>query len=78
MSTRSAATSALSVSRPSDGGESMMMKSNSIAQRIEQSLQAAFAIGERDQFDLGAGEFAIGGDQREPFDARWQDETVGA
>ena len=47
-----------------------------VAQRREQILQAALAIGDADQFDLGAGEIARRGNEREPIDRRGQDEIV--
>jgi hypothetical protein len=50
MSTASAATSALSVSRPSDGGQSM--KIVEAAQRRDQRAQTFFAGGERHHLDL--------------------------
>ena len=42
-----------------------------VAHRREQRAQPFFARGERDQFDFGAGEIAVGGDQRQAVDRRW-------
>ena len=61
ISTASAATSALSVSRPSDGGQSMKMWSKRSRSGVEEAPQLRFAAGQRDHLDFGAGEIAIGG-----------------
>jgi hypothetical protein len=66
MSTASAATSALSVSSPSEGR----------AQRIEHALQPPLAILERHQLDFCAREVLIRSDQREVVDARRLDERL--
>ena len=68
ISTASAATSAFSVSSPSDGGVSIRMTSKSSRDRREDALQPMFAAVERDELDLGAGELSVGWNQRQAFD----------
>jgi hypothetical protein len=43
------------------------------AQRLEHALQSPLTLGERDEFDLGAGQIAIGGNQIEVVHLRRQD-----
>ena len=40
-------------------------------------MQPSFAIGERDELDLGAGQLAIGWHERQPFDFRRDDSERG-
>ena len=61
--TASAATSALSVRRPSDGGQSMKMNSKSRSQRVQLPLEPAFALEHRHHLDFGAREVAVGRNQ---------------
>ena len=74
MSTESAATRAFSVSSPSDGGESMKMRSKSLRIGSSRFRKTALAISERDQFDLSARQVAVGGHEREVIDAGGDDE----
>ena len=74
MSTASAATRALSVSSPSDGGVSMNTKSKRRAKRLEDVAEATLAIRERDELDFGAGQIPVGGNQAEVLDPRVDDE----
>ncbi len=54
----------------------MMMKSNSSRSWREQVFQAALAAFDADEFDLGAGQVARGGNDREAVDRRRQNEFV--
>ena len=69
-----AATRALTVSSPSDGGQSIMMMSQRPSGASSNAwLEAVGAIGQRDHFDLGARQVDRGGEQVEPRDARGDD-----
>ena len=76
ISTASAATSAFSVSRPSDGGQSMKMWSYSSRSGARSARSRSSRWGSGDQLDFGAGEVAIGGDEAEAIDAGRDDERA--
>jgi len=59
MRTRSAATSPLSVSKPSEGGVSIEDVIEVGAKRVDEWPQAAFAIDERHEFDFRASEMPV-------------------
>ena len=47
-----------------------------VAQRLEQRAQPLLAVRQRDQLDFGAGEIAVGGNQRQAIDAGRDDEAA--
>ena len=71
--TRSAATSALTVSGPSDGGQSIRTYAKRLAQRRERLAQPPLGPGDRRQLDRRAGQLDTRRDQREQVDRRLVD-----
>src|SRR4029450_10683593 len=43
-------------------------------QRVDEPPQTSFAFTKRHQLDLGSGQIAVGGDERESFNSRGEDE----